>query len=548
MNTAIEKEVPVAAPAKLKLITGDQPSMAASTETGAEAIALGVRASKAKSVEAKRQISTDIRKDLQQRGTFYRTQEVGDLLFFHKAERGLYQISAREFQALCADLYGINGKEPVWSYVEANIQDYCLRYGEPTEFFQFARYQGGKLYINAGGQRVFRLDGLTVDTIDNGDDGILFRSDPSLAPIEPDYKFTGSPVRDLLVNVANANSNGVLDLYHIYIYTLFFESILPTKPIVLFTGPKRGGKTSAARALKRALLGPSANVDAGMASKEDAFWAGICHSSVVCIDNVDTLVPWLADALAVVATGGKYKRRKLYETNTLVEYTPRCFPIVTSRNPQSFTRDDIVDRLLLIEVERRKTFVPEAELLAQLDEHRGQIWGELLTNLNKMVSELKKPSNTTPVKHRLADWARLAVRFSPVLGIANVEQKLDEMDASKVQFALDGQPLVEALEMWVGAHPDHDFIASGKLYAAICTMYDDMGLKFALKSARVFGMQLKNLRPELESRYTIEEKPGSNNTKLFRFSKHPEGAGQPLQTQPGPAPAAQPASAMADQL
>ncbi|MDA8093089.1 MAG: bifunctional DNA primase/polymerase [Betaproteobacteria bacterium] len=509
---------------RLVEILGDADASAIGSWVGGSTNNLCDRAGTAKSVKAKRHVAQEFRKDMQSRGVFYKTRQ-DDLLFFHRQERELYVLGSPQFRALCGELHGINGKEPVWAYIEEELQQYCLRRGEPTEFFQFARYQDHRLYIHAGGQRVYRLDGQAIDEVNNGDDGVLFKSDPSLAPIHPDFAFSGSPVREHLVN-ANAANPGHLDLFHLYIYSLFFESRLPTKPIVLIVGPKGSGKTSTGRALKRALHGPSTNVDSGMAGREDAFWAGICNNSLVCIDNVDTLVPWLADAMAVVATGATFKRRRLYETNSLVEYQPRCFVMVTSRNPQSFLRDDVVDRMLLIEVERRQNFIEESHFLAQIEAKRNPIWGELLTNLNNMVAILKAPLDVTPLSSRLADWARLATSFAPVLGIADIEKKLKAMDASKVEFSLEDDPLVHGLDEWLEKNPDADFVASGDLYKQISDIFEQGNIKFPVKDARAFGMLLRNLRQELGTRYQIEEKTGSSNKRLYRMRKI--GAAQQL--------------------
>lgn len=504
---------------KLIEIIGDKDGSAIGSWVNVKPNSLGDLAGKAKSVIHKRNVAEKVREDLSSRGVFYRTSGSADLLYFHKSERELYSLGSIEFRALCGELYCINGKEPSWGYIIEHLHSYCLRHGELTEFYQFARFQSGKLYIHAGGQKVLRLNGMTIDTIDNGDDGVLFERNMSLAPINPDFTFEGSPVKDYLVNVANAVDIDRLALYEIYIYSLFFESILPTKPIVLFTGPKGSGKTSAGRSLKRALYGSETNVDTGLTSKEDAFWAAICHNYLVCIDNVDTLVTWLADALATVATGGTFKRRKLYETNTLVEYLPRCFTMITSRNPQSFTRDDVVDRLLLVEVKRRSDFIPESQLLSQLDKKHDQIWGELVTNLNKMILELAIPVEKESLSHRLADWARLAILFAPLLGIKNIKDKLKAMETSKVGFALEDQPLAQGLDEWITNNPQHDFIASGELYHQICLMYEAKGQKFDIKSVTQFGGYLKNLRPELETLFKISEKAGPSNKKLFKFSK-----------------------------
>lgn len=503
---------------KLADVLGQQDAKAIASWAPSLTLGIGELACGAKSTKAKKSLADKLLADLVSRGVFYRTNGTLELLYFNRAERELYALQSLEFRALCGDMYGINGKEPVWKYIEERAIAYCSRHGEFTNFYQFARYQNKTLYVHAGSHYVFRLDGKSIETIDNGDDGILFRRDPTFSPVTPEFKFSGSPVRSSLVNVGNALNKDRLSLYEIFIYTLFFESLLPTKPIVLFTGAKGSGKTSAGRSLKRALMGPLANVDTGMANKEDAFWAGICHSSLVCIDNVDSLVPWLADALAVVSTGGTFRRRKLYETNTLVEYQPRCFIMLTSRNPQSVTRDDVVDRLLLVELERRKNFIEESYLLDKLDANRGKIWGELLTNLNRMVAQLKNPTTVSPLANRLADWTRLAIRFAPLLGITEIEKKLKAMEASKVEFALEDNPLVQGLEVWIAAHPKHAFIATGDLFLAITNIYESKGQSWEIKSARNFGIQLKNIRSELETRYKIAEKPGTSNKKLVCFT------------------------------
>jgi len=427
-------------------------------------------------IEQKRRLSSLILADLNDQGAFYRTPALGELYYFFENEKELYPIGSMEFRALCNELYEINGMDPKWAYIEEDLIAHCQRRGQVTEIYHFARFQNKKLYIHAGGHSIFRLDGESIDTINNGDDGVLFVKNDKMEAIEPSYDYKGSPVRELLVDIININQSaeqkGRLDLYHAYIYSIFFESILPTKPIVLFMGVKGSGKTSAARALKCALFGKSGQVDTGLTDKEDAFWAAVCNSYVLCIDNVDKLIGWLADALAVVATGGTFKRRKLYETNTLVEYTPRCFVILTSRNPESFLRDDLIDRLVLIEVDRRKDFIPEGVLLENLSYRRGEIWGELLTNLNKIVKAVNQPEKRKPLVFRLADWASFVLTVSPILGIENPEEKLKLLEDSKKNFALEDNPIVMALERVQYLFKDSSLVSSGKIFEAIQERYD----------------------------------------------------------------------------
>jgi hypothetical protein len=51
-----------------------------------------------------------------------------------------------------------------------------------------------------------------------------------------------------------------------------------------------------------------------------------------------------------------------YTTNQLSTYKPRCFSAITSRDPLSFKRDDLADRLFIVDLERRQEFIAESEL------------------------------------------------------------------------------------------------------------------------------------------------------------------------------------------
>jgi hypothetical protein len=195
--------------------------------------------------------------DLGKNGNFYRTRGDGRLLFFHEAETRLYDLESSGFKALCNDTYGINGATTLWKYCLDDIASHCIRRGAETETFKFARCQNGCLYIDRGDQQVFRLNGDTIETVSNGSDGVLFE-DCGMEPITLADNYCGSPVKQLLVEGLNIKEPAYRELYLAYIYSMFFESLLPTKPVLLMNGVKGSGKTSALRAHKRALFGRNA--------------------------------------------------------------------------------------------------------------------------------------------------------------------------------------------------------------------------------------------------------------------------------------------------
>ena len=71
--------------------------------------------------------------------------------------------------------------------------------------------------------------------------------------------------------------------------------------------------------------------------------APVADRVVLGLDNADSRVPWLPDALATYATGQRYRLRKLYTTNEELAYTPRAILLISSRDPR-FNRADVVER------------------------------------------------------------------------------------------------------------------------------------------------------------------------------------------------------------
>lgn len=472
-------------------------------------------------IERNQIISKIVLENLKLFGVLYKVVETKEIYYFDDLEKELYSIKESDFQHLCNEVYGLNGTEQFWKYALEEIISFTSRNGKETEVYRFARYKDKILYIQKDNSSAFRLDGDIIDQVDNGTDGVLFLKDTKNEPIVPNYGYEKDTLYEQLVKIPNIvePQEGRRDLYHCYIYSLFFESILKTKVVLLITGPKKSGKSLAGRALKQAFWGEKANVDVGLANKEDAFWASVCHSYFVCIDNVDTPVDWLADAICVLATGSSFKRRKLYKTNTMVEYSPRCFLAFTSRDPFSFKRDDVADRLFILETATRELLVAELEMLEDIKQKRGEIWGELLTSLNKIVKILKTDEKKYSGSFRIADWAKLVGVIAEVLEIDNIEEKLSGLEKSKSDFVLEGNPIVEGLEFWLDTNPNRGFVSSGALHREIDKLYSNNSREFRIKTPTGFGKMLKNLKPELGGLFEIEQRPGQNNTVEYKIHR-----------------------------
>jgi hypothetical protein len=112
-----------------------------------------------------------------------------------------------------------------------------------------------------------------------------------------------------------------------------------------------------------------------------------------------------------------------------------------------FRRDDIADRLLIFEVERRDRFKPESQLLSAITKARPAIWLELLTKLNKIVAAINKDKGIKAVKvdQRLADFASLSQVIAKAIRAEGTNQALAQMEGKRNTLLLQDDPLIEAL-------------------------------------------------------------------------------------------------------
>ena len=125
------------------------------------------------------EIAWSIQRHLQAQGTFYVVSSPDDgsedACYLDSEEHQLYHLGTRAFRALCNERFGLNPAESIARFVEQHLVTHCLRHGVETETYRLARYQNGKLYVDAGGHKLFKLDGQSIVSINNGDGGTIKR-------------------------------------------------------------------------------------------------------------------------------------------------------------------------------------------------------------------------------------------------------------------------------------------------------------------------------------------------------------------------------------
>ncbi len=480
-----------------------------------------IRKGKGKEPEKHRKISAIVLDELRDSGVFYKTSH--ELYYFDQLNYRLFPLTDVELRSRINDRFDINGSEPTWKFLLEDLQKEALLYGQETTIYQFARYERNTLYLYKGHEQVYKITGEGVTIVPNGTDGMLFLN-PDMEPVVESSDEASSHGLEFVTQLPHFNGKGNLTskqeahLYRLWFYSLFFESLLPTKPILLLLGEKGSGKSMGLRALLRVLLGKKAQVLS--LSKEDAFIAAVTSHHLAAFDNLDGEIKWLPNHLATAATGGDVPLRKLYTTNELARYPLRCFLAFTSREPDSLTRDDVADRLLALRVDRIDPYTPESQILASIDEARPKIWEELLSTLQRIVRALES-AIAHPSSHRLADFASLALNIGPVLGIEenDVRVLLEGMDSEKAEFALEHNPLYHLLEEWLEKKGmnDRQWITTKDLFDEMQELVPSKE-KFPKKNAAALGRELGKMKPELKGLIDVigpEKLPGGNNRNFW---------------------------------
>jgi hypothetical protein len=284
----------------------------------------------------------------------------------------------------------------------------------------------------------------------------------------------------------------------------FFPAVRRTRIIPAFLGPQGSGKTSAERMVGTLFCGPGFEVTGLSRNREDGFVAAVSNRVVVALDNADSRIPWLEDALATYATGHRYRLRQLYTTNEEVSYSPRAILLLSSRDPH-FKRPDVAERLLPFYFKRPQAYVPESVLFNELTKRRGKIVGELLTRAGKIAetfTEIRVPA----LEFRMADFASFGAAVARAGGReGDWLALLRRLEKAQMNFAGEGDSMIEIMRSILDSEGVIGPIDTGNLYKKCAALAESERLPFA-RTAAGFGKHLTNMRRvieiELEAKFT----------------------------------------------
>ena len=500
------------------------------------------------SFEKKRLIAVEVTNHLCQSGTLYLTPEQQGY-FFDTASRTLHALAEEPFTRFLADATDLNPTESEFNYLREHLLTEVHQRGTPTQVYRLAHYDmsSHRLFVTDFGSGLWVLDGRTVTHAPNGEAGVLFASTPQATPYT--YLPAGERSADATLAAflepicfdpaARLTGEEWRDLLFVWLLSVFFPELHPTKIIPAFIGPHGSTKTTTVRRFGVQLLGERFNVGHLEFSErgEQAFIATLCGKPFAAFDNADAPIRWLPDRLATYATGQEFELRELYTTNTLAIHRPIANLMITSRDPH-FRRPDVAERLLICRMARpERAFVPEGEWIRRTVARRDGVWSDLLDVLNHALTALRQVPEAAPSKCRMADFAAFGWRLSYARGgaeaAAGFYSALARIEQEQAQYATEEDQVALCLGLWVATTGNLGReVDTATLYRELMDLAETEGLLLP-KTSAALGKHLHLSRRALETALNLKISAGrTSHTSRWMFSRPREVADSPLPAPP----------------
>jgi len=351
------------------------------------------------------------------------------------------------------------------------MQAFCTCFGKERSVRRFVAWSEDRktLYVNRYDGSLWKIKGSLgedegLEIIPNGQEMLFADDDDGVAPKEEDVVVGPNGVLlPFLTDLCWAKTTGggmaghqQRLLFSIWIFALAFPDLFPAKPILLVDGPQGSGKSTALQLVQMALHGRRSALIIGKGDERE-FSVQIARTPIGFMDNIDTYIPWLQDAICAYTTSGEWQKRKLYTDDEIVKIKPTAFLAVSSRSPVTFRRPDVADRCLLLKLDRRENdFGRSSDLEQEVGHKRGQLFGEWLWYLNRIVAVLREGKIAASAavrnrKHRMADFTVMAHVIGHVLGRTadEIDSMLEACQREREAFVAEGDVIKDVLALWL---------------------------------------------------------------------------------------------------
>lgn len=407
--------------------------------------------------EKRSYIAAMVRDSLATQGMFVATSDGQEWYIREDNGRPLLLTGSNDYlNSLLEIRFGLNATEGETGYLIHNLISHTKERGTKGEMAVLSHYDRNAetLLIHSGRRDVLHVSADSISQSYNGSNGIVFPWRPNEEPFEPSFGQGGPAVLDRLFegcfdNIEELEPRQALALLKAWLIFLLFRNEASARPVLALFGQPGSGKSTLFRRIYTFLYGRSKAVNSVTSS--DDFDYAVASDPLVVFDNVDTFVSWLPDKLALSAASSDLIKRKLYTDSDTVIVKRQALVGLTAHNPR-FRREDIVDRLIMLQFHRLDSFTSETQILDRIALQRDILWGSLIEAV-QLVLKQPWPTEAETPQFRVNDFARIGMRIAQALGFAeDFVSALQVNIKEQVSFNLEEEDvLTDAIKTWMGS-------------------------------------------------------------------------------------------------
>jgi hypothetical protein len=384
--------------------------------------------------------------------------------FLDGVGRDVYEIQLDDvgFAAWLNVRYGFSRSDKLARLVTEFLHDRTLTYTDQVfKPSRFAHYDSGTntLYIDANDGQVWVLNGYSPPRLELNGKGVFFISSTQAPSFSDADVGPHGILLDYLINDLNYAAVGRFTpaaqrhLFATWLHLLAFgdwDELANGKPLLVVEGAMRSGKTMAIKRIAALLNGYASPLIVTETGEADLSTQLLHAAPIAHFDNQDRFIKWMPDAFAAYCTSGVWRKRKLRTDGDLFEVRPTCFVAVSSADPQSFRRGDIVDRSIPIRLVqfKRGTEGHEGVLMRRIHENRDKLIGEWLHNLNRIVAALPNTVVERPTS-RLVALETFFTACRVPLGFETEVDALAQVRDERLEFTVEDDPTIDWLDRWL---------------------------------------------------------------------------------------------------